>query len=83
MALGPGKYDDLLTVAREAARAREPNILGAVLIVVAPPGNGSGFSCQLTMDGMRGLPALLRFMADGIEADLATGAAFMPGRGES
>lgn len=85
MAIGPGKYDDALTLALRTVVAREPHIHGGVLLVMGPPdeADSCGFSVQLTLAAMRMMPALLRFMADGIEADLATGAAFMPGRRES
>jgi len=63
MALGPGKYDELCTLARERAKA-----LAAVVIIIDGE-HGSGFSVQgpaaLTLD----LPCILRLLADDIEKD--------------
>jgi hypothetical protein len=65
MALGPGKYDEIATVAREAAGAR------AVILIVLNGAHGSGFSVQaIGEDISTHLPALLRTVADGIESDL-------------
>lgn len=64
MALGPGKYDHLATIARTAADA------AAVAIIVIDGVNGSGFSVQAPEGFAEQLPALLRSMADEIEADL-------------
>lgn len=62
MPLGPGKYDDLCTQARQAA--------GAVftLLVIGEGIHGSGFSVQIVEPGFTpDIPALLRHMADEIE----------------
>jgi hypothetical protein len=62
--LGPGKYDDLCTQAREAA--------GAVftLLVIGGGKKGTGFSVQVVEPGFTpDLPALLRAVADEIEED--------------
>jgi hypothetical protein len=60
--IGPGKYDDLCTEAREAAEAE-----GAILIILG--GNkGPGFSAQLPMTvDLRIVAALLREVAGQIE----------------
>src|ERR1019366_9029846 len=64
MAIGPGRYDDTLTRARQSCGATS-----AVLIVLDGP-LGSGFSVQATAEQTMKLPAVLRMVADGIEADL-------------
>lgn len=62
MASGPGKYDDLCTTVRDLARSE-----GAAVIVINGC-LGSGFSVQLT-EGLRlAMPAMLRLLADQIEA---------------
>lgn len=61
---GPGKYDDLCTLARKAASAE-----GAVLMIIN--GNlGGGFSVQVSPEMLPGLPNLLEFMAGEIRKDL-------------
>jgi hypothetical protein len=67
MTLGAGKYDDLLTAAREGAKATS-----AVLIVLDGE-KGPGFSCQAPLAQTLTLPAILRFVADQVEADLRAG----------
>jgi hypothetical protein len=69
MALGPGKYDDICTRAREEAQAL------ACVVMVLGGKHGSGFSVT-AIDGVQrrvinDLPRLMRFMADSIERDLA------------
>jgi hypothetical protein len=60
---GPGKYDALATTVREAARAR------AVVVIVVDGEHGSGFSVQMREAVALALPAMLRRIADAIEAD--------------
>jgi hypothetical protein len=61
--LGPGKYDAEATAAFEQTEAQ-----GVILIVLG--GNrGHGFSAQVTAEAMAAIPALLRAVADQIEAD--------------
>lgn len=67
MALGPGKYDDLCTVAQQTTGAH-----GCVLIIVNGS-MGTGFSCQATPEITLRLPELLRATADEIEATLKKG----------
>ena len=62
--LGPGKYDELCTEAREKA-----NSLGAVLLIFDGE-KGWGFSVQMPPSLMADLPKLLREMADIVERDL-------------
>lgn len=63
MALGPGKYDDLCTAARVAAKAP-----CAVLLMVIGGERGDGFSLQaIDYDLTADLPALLRSIARQIE----------------
>jgi hypothetical protein len=65
MALGPGKYDEACTAARETLAAR-----GVVLIVFGGM-HGNGFSCQAPLDLQVALPGILRTVADSIEKDLS------------
>jgi hypothetical protein len=61
---GPGKYDDVATVARESAGAV------AVLLIVIHGDRGSGFSVQtLEPDLLPVLPALLEETARQIRLD--------------
>ncbi len=63
MPTGPGKYDDACTAARLATDAA-----GVVLIVLGGK-QGSGFSVQVEGEDLTwALPALLRSVADQIEA---------------
>lgn len=65
--IGPGKYDDLCTYVREKSEAQ-----GALILIIN--GNkGLGFSCQMTLPDVLALPAMLRAMADEIEADQKKG----------
>lgn len=64
MTWGPGKYDDVLTVARDSCEAT-----GAVLIVFDGK-HGNGFAVHATSPQLSALPDVLRHMANGIEADL-------------
>lgn len=62
--LGHSKYNDQLTVAREACGAT-----GAILIV--PDGSsGPGMAVQLTADQLRSMPRVLRLAADLIEKEI-------------
>jgi hypothetical protein len=61
MALGPGKYDAVCTVALEAAKAE------GVLLIVLGGQFGSGFSVQASPEVLAVLPLLLRQAADEIE----------------
>ncbi|HEY1448413.1 MAG TPA: hypothetical protein VGF33_07730 [Caulobacteraceae bacterium] len=62
MPRGPGKYDHLATAARVAAGAR------AVIVMVIDGDLGSGFSVQADEPLALTLPAILRDLADQIEA---------------
>lgn len=61
MGNGPGKYDDVCTMAREAAKAK------GVLLMVFDGEHGQGFSAQLPPELVLGIPAVLRQVADQIE----------------
>jgi hypothetical protein len=63
MADGPGKYDDVCTVARVSTQAE------AVVLIVCAGNKGSGFSCQSIGKKVHRLPELLRAVADQIEED--------------
>lgn len=69
MAMGPGKYDYLARVVREAARAE-----GVILIVIKGD-RGSGFSVQATAEITSHLPDILRDMADQIDGNMKGGVA--------
>ena len=69
MALGPGKYDDLATKARETA-----NAAGVVLIVFGGE-HGHGFSCQADLATTLALPDILEDIARQIRADATKKAA--------
>jgi len=64
MALGAGKYDEALTVARKLCGST------AAALIVIEGESGRGFACQMDMASMMKLPEVLRSMADQIEADL-------------
>jgi len=58
---GPGKYDDLLTVAREGAQAE-----GAILMIFSGS-KGSGFEVQVPPHIIVQIPEILRDMADKLD----------------
>lgn len=64
MTLGPGKYDDLCTYAREQADAA-----GAIVIVFHGK-FGNGFAVQLPPVLIAGIPRVLRELADEIEGSI-------------
>ena len=61
--IGPGKYDDICTKAREATNAE-----GAILLIFNGE-HGQGFSCQLPPHLMPAVPSMLRYIADEIDAN--------------
>jgi hypothetical protein len=61
--IGPGKYDAACTRARDDTQAQ-----GVILVVIGGE-HGNGFSCQLPPEIAKEVPAILRVMADSIEAD--------------
>lgn len=74
MPYGPGKYDAELTVALKSAKLKSGGkVTSGALIVRGEPGH-CGFSAQLTLEDTRILPAVLREIADQIEADVKRGA---------
>jgi hypothetical protein len=64
MAMGPGKYDDLLTEARLKSGA-----IAAILIIFEGD-KGMGFSVQAPPNIVVGIPQMLRGIADSIEEDI-------------
>jgi hypothetical protein len=64
MAIGPGKYDELATHARESAQA------AGVILIVFGGANGNGFSVQADAETMIRIPSILRTVADDVERDL-------------
>jgi hypothetical protein len=64
MAVGPGKYDEALTLARQACGAT------CAVLIVFDGKRGAGFSCQATPAMTLSLPEILRLMANSIEEDL-------------
>ena len=65
MSVGPGKYDDILTLAMADSRA------AAAILVIIEGHRGSGFGVQCTPGWEIDIPRLLRTMADQIEKDAA------------
>lgn len=65
--MGPGKYDELCTEVRDKVKAD-----GAIVLIINGD-KGSGFSCQASLPLIIGLPAMLRSMANQIEADQKSG----------
>jgi hypothetical protein len=64
MALGPGKYDEVCTVAREACAAQ------GVILIVFGGSNGNGFCVQAPLEIQFAIPKILRDLADKIETDV-------------
>lgn len=62
--IGPGKYDELCTEAREKAQS-----VGAILMIFEGE-NGWGFSVQMPPHLMAQLPPLLREVANKVENEL-------------
>jgi len=62
MAIGPGQYDDVATTVRTETRAE------GVIILVINGRRGSGFSAQLPRALTLAMPAILRDLADQIDA---------------
>jgi hypothetical protein len=63
--LGPGKYNEATTRAREETGAE------GVILIVFKGKHGNGFSCQAPFDIQIRLPAILRDVAEGIERDFS------------
>jgi len=63
MPVGRGRYDDLATQARLAAKAK------GVLLIIFDGEHGNGFSSQLPLEEMLTVPTILRRVADDIERD--------------
>jgi hypothetical protein len=64
MSVGPGKYDDEVTLVRERTEAE------AVILIVIEGKRGSGFCAQTNSNVAPDLPTLLRHMANLMEADM-------------
>jgi hypothetical protein len=62
MALGPGKYDQICTEARN----KLPAGTGVILVVLGHDGK-SGFSAQTDLQMLLAMPKILRDIADEIE----------------
>lgn len=65
MAIGPGKYD------KQCARIREETGAAGIILIVFGGEAGSGFSMQASFEITLATPAILRQVADLIEADIA------------
>lgn len=63
MPTGPGKYDRLLTVAREAA------VASCAILIIGDGILGSGFSMQATPEYYEKIPKILRTIADEVEVE--------------
>jgi hypothetical protein len=64
MSIGPGKYDDICTAARDNAMAE------GALVIIFNGKRGSGFSAQLSFELMAQIPTILRDTADQIEKSM-------------
>lgn len=64
MSVGPGKYDAEATWVRRRTKA------SGVILVVVSGDRGHGFTVQATLEVTLSLPAMLRAVADEIEADM-------------
>jgi hypothetical protein len=64
MTIGPGRYDDQATMVQKATNA------SGVIVIVIGGDKGEGFACQTTLPVLLNLPAMLRSIADQIEADI-------------
>ena len=64
MAVGPGKYDNIATIARKLSDAK------AVIVIVFDGYLGNGFSVQSDGTLTPNLPTILRHIADSIESGL-------------
>lgn len=63
--IGPGKYDDVCTMAREQTEAQ------AAIVIIVGGKYGQGFSCQATDPRyLANLPAMLELMAKQIREDM-------------
>jgi len=68
MALGPGKYDDVCSMARErvglgGSEEIESDAGGGVLLVVIGGNRGNGFACQADLETTLMLPDFLEHVA--------------------
>jgi hypothetical protein len=68
MALGPGKYDDVCTLARAEA-GMKPDDAGGVVVIVIGGKHGNGFSVQADFITTLKLPDLLEAVAKEIRRD--------------
>lgn len=65
--IGPGKYDDACTKAKEMTEAK------GVILIVFEGSKGAGFSAQLPLSLAIKVPTILRDVADQIERDEENG----------
>jgi hypothetical protein len=65
--IGPGKYDQLCSTVRFAAKAK------AAIIIIIDGNRGSGFSCQGDLATTVALPEMLETMAKQIREDMRGG----------
>lgn len=63
MAIGPGKYDQVATDARERTKA------AGIILMVFGGTNGDGFSCQADLETTQKLPEILEHVARQIRKD--------------
>lgn len=64
MTIGPGKYDEEATLVQERTQA------AGVIVIVIDGNKGEGFACQATLGVTLALPAMLRSIADQMDADI-------------
>lgn len=67
MALGPGKYDDMVSLVRQQIGMTDS---GGVALIVIGGERGPGFSCQADLQTTLLLPDLLEDMAKQIRKDI-------------
>lgn len=68
MTIGPGKYDDVCTMARKATGVDKTG--GAVVLIVIGGKHGNGFSMQSDLETLAGLPEMLEELARQIRSDV-------------
>jgi hypothetical protein len=62
VSIGPGRYNEVCTYVRKRVRAK------GVILIVFEGNKGQGFEVQAPLDVVMKLPALLRDVANQIEA---------------
>lgn len=66
MPMGPGKYDDITTLAREKTKA------ACVVVLIIGGERGDGFDMQIDAARIRSLPGLTKVIVDSLRDMAAT-----------